>query len=276
MEKAKRNERIAIIIRTLCQYPNRLFTLSHFCEMFGSAKSTISEDIVIARDVLKKYGAGEIQAVTGAAGGVRFLPMEKEPDALAFIQEMCAMLCEESRILPGGYIYTVDVLSNPVYLERMGNLLARYFLPAQCDFVATVETKGIPIALMTARALGKPLVILRRDNKLTEGSVITINYVSASTNRIQTMSLSTRAVKKGQKAVIIDDFMKGGGTLKAIRDLLREFEVQVMGAGVVIDTSEPRDKLLSDYVALMELKDVNERKGTISIVPSARYFGEGV
>lgn len=269
MSKAKRNERIGAIIRVLSQYPNKLFTFSYFCSMFGSAKSTISEDIVIARDMLQKYGLGDIRSVTGAAGGVCFVPAERKEDSAAFIRFLCEKLSDGSRVLPGGFIYTIDILTRPDYLERIGNILASFFMDREVDVVATVETKGIPIALMVARSLGVPLVIMRQDNKLTEGSVVTINYVSGSNDRIKTMSLSTRAVKKGQKAIIIDDFMKGGGTAGAIVEMLREFEVEVLGIGVLIATAEPAQKKVSDYISLMQLKKVDKEWGRIEIVPSA-------
>jgi purine operon repressor len=268
LSKAKRNERIGAIVRILSQYPNKLFTFSHFCNMFGSAKSTISEDIVIARDMLRKYGLGDIRAITGAAGGVCFVPTEKKEDSIAFVHSLCEKLSDGNRVLPGGFIYTIDILTRPDYLERIGNILASFFMNQEVDVVATVETKGIPVALMVARSLGVPLVIMRQDNKLTEGSVVTINYVSGSNDRIKTMSLSTRAVRKGQKAIIIDDFMKGGGTARAIMDMLEEFEVEVLGIGVLIATAEPERKKVSDYISLMELKKVDKEWGKIEIVRS--------
>ena len=47
MDKFKRNERLAVMTKILSDAPNRIFTLSFFCEMFGAAKSTVSEDASI-------------------------------------------------------------------------------------------------------------------------------------------------------------------------------------------------------------------------------------
>ena len=47
MEKIKRNERMAVITQVLTGSPNRIFTLSYFCDLFQTAKSTISEDIAL-------------------------------------------------------------------------------------------------------------------------------------------------------------------------------------------------------------------------------------
>ena len=268
MEKVKRNERMTIIIRILSQQPNRLFALSYFCNLFGASKSTISEDIAIARGYLEKYQLGELESVAGAAGGIRFTARPSRKGASQFIQDVCRQLCDHSRILPGGFLYTIDLLSDPSYVVPMGEIFVDIFADCGADFIATVETKGIPLAMATAREMGKPLVILSRDSKPTEGSVVTINYVSGSRDRIQTMSLTRRAVKSGQKALIIDDFMKGGGTARAIHDILREFDVEVVGTGVAISTLEPRTKRVEEYVSLMELEDVDENKQIISIRPA--------
>ena len=45
MDRIRRNERLAAMTRILVESPNKIFTLGTFCEMFGAAKSTISEDI---------------------------------------------------------------------------------------------------------------------------------------------------------------------------------------------------------------------------------------
>ena len=74
MEKIRRNERMSAMMKILSASPNRIFTLSYFCELFGAAKSTMSEDIDILRDVVKTFQLGELETVTGAAGGVRYRP----------------------------------------------------------------------------------------------------------------------------------------------------------------------------------------------------------
>ena len=268
MERMKRNERIGAMIKILTEEPNHILTLSYFSELFGSAKSTISEDIVIARDIFKHFQLGELETIAGAAGGVKYLPMPTLEKACQFIQNICLQLSEPERILSGGFLYMTDILSTPQYVERMGEILASQFYKARPDFVVTVETKGIPIALMTARALHKPLVIARRDNKITEGSVVTINYLTGSTRRIQAMSLAKRAVKEGQKALIIDDFMKGGGTAKGMIDMMKEFNVNVVGIGVMMETEQPVKKMVGQYKSLIVMKNVDEIGRKIDVEPA--------
>ena len=271
MEQVKRNERIGALIKILTEAPNRIFTLSYFSEMFGAAKSTISEDIDIVRDIFKKYGLGEMETVTGAAGGVKYLPVPARDKALAFTNEMALRLCAPDRILPGGYLYMGDVLSTPGHIERMGEILAAQFYRNSPDFVLTCETMGVPVAMMCARVLNVPMIIARRNRGagVAEGSVITINYVSASSKRLQTMKLPKRLVGSGQRALIIDDFMKGGGTAKGMIDMMKEFAVTVVGVGVVMATALPQHKLVDNYKSLLVLDEIDEARSLVKVSPAA-------
>lgn len=158
-----------------------------------------------------------------------------------------------------------DIMSNPAKTAKIGEIFASQFINKNADYVVTIETKGIAPALMTARALNLPLVIARRDNRVTEGPTISINYVSGSSKRIQTMSISKRSIKEGAKVLIIDDFMKAGGTIKGLHHLMSEFKAEVVGTGVVMCTSEPEQKLIDNYYTLLVLKSVDDNKKEIDI-----------
>lgn len=267
MEKVKRNERVSAIVEMLSDNPNKIFTLSYFSDLFGSAKSTISEDVAIAQDSIEKYSLGKIETVPGAAGGVKYIPYKKN-DCKKFVEEICSTLRDGDRILPGGFLYMLDVLSHPATVSKMGEMLAMEFYKTNPDFVLTIETKGIPVALMAAKSLNIPLLIARRDAKISDGSAVSINYVTGTAGRIQTMSLPKRAVSNGQRALIIDDFMKGGGSAKGLADMMKEFAISVVGVGVVMATKHPEAKRVKEYKSLMELINVDEINRTVDVRPS--------
>lgn len=269
MDKIRRNERMSAMMKILSASPNRIFTLSYFCELFGAAKSTMSEDIDILQDVVKTFQLGELETVTGAAGGVRYRARVSRSASYQYISELCDRLSGESRVLPGGFLYYSDILSTPQIVQRMGEILAAEYYDTAPDFVLTMETKGIPVALMTANALGVPLVIARRSSKVYEGSAVNINYVSGSSGHIETMSLSRRAVTDGQRALIIDDFLKGGGTAKGMVDLMHEFNVEVVGLGFVMSTAQPEKKRIQGEKSLMVMEITQEENPSAHIVPAA-------
>ncbi|MBQ2991509.1 MAG: pur operon repressor [Clostridia bacterium] len=268
MDRIRRNERLAAMTRILVESPNRIFTLGTFCEMFGAAKSTMSEDIDILRSVFAQFKLGQLDTVTGAAGGVRYRPMLAPDEACRAVRELAQTLSAPGRILPGGFLYMADILATPEVVERMGTIIASHFYRSEPDFVLTMETKGIPVAMMTARALGVPMVIVRRDSKVYEGPAVNINYLSGSGGRVETMSLSRRAVKEGQRALIVDDFMRAGGTIRGMVDMMREFSVTVVGVCVLAATAEPTKKRLEGVKSLLVVEEANEDNVLTQVRPS--------
>lgn len=268
MDKSSRKERIAVILGTLMKYPNKQYSLAYFGNLLNAAKSSLSEDLKIVRETLLRFGLGVIEVTAGAGGGVKYIPFLSPEEEKAFLSETAKKLSEPHRILPGGFIYTIDILLNAEYADKMGAILARRFMDSRPDFIVTAETKGIPLAISVARAMGKPLAIARRDSRITEGSVVTINYLSGSSRRLQTMSLSKRAVHEGQRALVIDDFIAGGGTVKALSDMMKEFNVTVTGCGAAIAMAKPEKKRVETFASLFILESVDEEKGTILLYPS--------
>jgi purine operon repressor len=268
MDRIRRNERMTAMMKLLSGTPNRIFTLNSFCEMFGSAKSTMSEDVDLLRQVAEQFDLGEVDTVTGAAGGVRYRPVVSRAGALATICGLCEKLSGTERVLPGGFLYYSDILSTPEIVNRMGEIIATEYYRAEPDFVLTMETKGIPVAFATANALGVPLVIARHSSRVYEGSAVNINYVSGG-GSIETMSLSRRAVKENQQALIVDDFLKGGGTARGMVELMREFNVTVVGMAFVMSTAEPEKKRISGEKALMTLKVTDGEPASAEVKPAA-------
>lgn len=268
MARISRDERIGAMIKILTDRPNYIFNLQEFSELFCVSKSTISEDIVVVKNIMDRFSLGKIETVTGAAGGVKYFPRPNWDLVVPAIDEICNILSEPNRRLPGGFIYMSDILYMPNIMKTLGEVLAFEFADDRPDFVITVETKGIPVAMATASALNCPMVIARRDSKATEGSVVTINYVSASSRRLQTMSLARRAVREGQRGLIVDDFMKGGGTAKGLSDLLGEFSIDVVGIGVIVSTHEPERKMVCDYRSIITLEEINQDTGEVLIKPA--------
>lgn len=271
MDKLPRNERIAMLMKLLSDSPGKIFTLGNFAEMFGSAKSTISEDIDIVGNILAKFEIGSVETISGALGGVRFVPSISKSKVAGMLSALCSELSKKERILPGGYLYMLDIIYNPGWINDIGYVFASRFFDRNADYVITVETKGIPLAFTTAKYLGVPLVIVRHNSEATDGASVNINYVSGSSKKIQTMVLSLRSIKRNSRLLFIDDFMKGGGTSKGIFELAKQFDCEVSGIGVFIETAQPVKKLVDNCFSLLTLHGVDEENGTIDIKPSFNW-----
>lgn len=258
MDKFTRNQRICLITKYLTENPNKVINLSIFTDAFNAAKSTVSEDLLIIKDMLLRFGEGRIETIAGASGGVKYVSKISDEESKLFVQKLCSILNDKDRIISGSFIYTTDIMCNPDIIKKAASILSSKFEDMDIDYVVTVETKGIPLAFEVSKILGKQLVVVRRENKITEGSSVTINYMSGSTDRIQNMILSKKALAQGSKCIFIDDFMRGGGTAQGIMSMLKEFECTLCGIGVLIDKKNVSHKLVNDYVSIVDFYENSE------------------
>lgn len=265
-----RYKRIIGLTTYLTSHRGQQVSLTELSHKFGVAKSTLSDDLMMVKGVCDEMQLGTVVTQVGVQGGVEWRS-RLNPDATqAGLDFWVKALADPDRRTPEGFLYMTDLLFDPGRIQPVAELLASKFLPLQVDAVATVETKGIGLALATAERLGVGVVLLRRDSRLSDGSALSLNYLSGSSHRIQSMSLSRRTRLKDARLVFVDDFMKAGGTARAAQDLLSEFDARVVGVGVMVATTEPYQKVVDDYVACIEWSDGGRAATRFSISPWVR------
>lgn len=260
-----RQKRLVALTRLITEDPGALASLTELSRRLNVAKSTLSEDLLLLKESLVSFGLGDIDTHVGASGGVTFRPSLDGDRIRKHLQVFIRELTNPDRLTPDGFLYVTDLLFSPRRMHDMGLLLAERFRPLRVDYVATVETRGIPLALAAARELMVDMVLLRRDNRLSEGASLSINYLSGSSRRVQSMSLARRAPVRGGRILFVDDFMQAGGTARAAQDLLGDFGAQVVGVGVLVATREPTHKLVEEYSAILEWV---RSEGTGDVTPS--------
>lgn len=252
--KLRKSERIGVIVKILSDNPNKIFTLGYFTEMFGTAKSTLSEDISMVKNVFEKMHLGKVITIAGATGGIKLIPILNKNQAVAEVEKLIEKINIDERKLVGGFLYLNDLVSSPEVAKTVGELFASAIDYSEANYVVTIEAKGIPFAVMTAKAMNLPLVIVRKNNRITEGPSLAINYLSSTSGKIQSMTLPRRSIKKGSKVILIDDFMRGGGTFKGMEDLMREFDSTVLAKAVFMEL-KTENKITDNYFSLMTLND---------------------
>lgn len=264
----KRSNRLIVLTQYFLENPHTHTQLPYFVELCNTTKSSISEDLDIIHAVFEQQGRGLLHRTTGASGGVRFIPKNAKEYSEVFIRQLCEKLKDPERILPGGYLYMSDLLGDPKTVREIGRIFASSFASIEIDAIVTVATKGIPLAYAVASFLHVPVVIARRDPQVTEGSSVSINYVSGSSRNIQTMVLAKRSLKEGSKVCIIDDFMKAGGTIAGITNLLAEFNAEVKAIGVFAEAEdEEEDRIITDYTSLIKISQVDAATKQLDIIP---------
>ena len=250
-----RTERVCCITQILCNNPNKDFSLSVFARQFDCAKSSISEDMKLVREAMNNLGCGYLETTSGSKGGVRYVPYVSDERAHEILENLRCRLLEPDRRIGGGFFYTADLMFDPEIARGVAAVFAKRFAAVDADVVVTVETKGIAVAAFTAELLHLPLAVIRREARVTEGSTLSINYFSGSSDRIQKMSLSKRAIQKGSRAILIDDFMRGGGSIAGMQEMLAEFDSRSVGIGVVISAGNRTDRRIGEVCSLVHIDD---------------------
>ena len=138
-----KKQRIAMMSALLAKNPNKLYSLNYFKEMFGAAKSSISEDAAVLKQAFLDADIGRVETVAGAHGGIRYVPEMPARSKSALKKELIAKMSDTSRILPGGYMYLVDLFCTPYYVDGMAQIIAEWFSDKKADFIVTVETLSL-------------------------------------------------------------------------------------------------------------------------------------
>ena len=207
---------------------------------------------------MDQEGLGILRTTAGANGGAMFIPKISLERAQVIIDDFKKELEESERLLPGGYLYMSDIMGNPKMMNDFGDLIATMYGDVEIDAVVTIATKGISLANAVARKLNVPVAVIRKDNKVTEGSTVSINYVSGSTRKIETMVLSKRTLKEGSKVLVVDDFLRAGGSITGVTNLMEEFNATVVGVSVLGEAKQVANRRFNDYTSLLKVSEIDE------------------
>lgn len=273
--KPKRNHRLLYISHYLVDRPGQLINLSYFVDFLNAAKSSISEDIDFVREVFEINGLGEVKTFPGANGGIIFYPKVPIEEQKELLNTLIEKFTNGKRILQGNYIYTSDILQDSFMLSKVGRLIASHFVQQNIDAVMTVESKGIGLATIVARYLNVPYVTARRDSTDAIGPTISVNYVAGSMQTVRKMELEKNSLKTHQRVLIVDDFLRNGGTVQGMISLLEEFECTPVGICVLGENrSRETDGLILPIDSLVSLQLVYnnvERRYELDVQPGSLF-----
>jgi len=173
----------------------------------------------------------------------------------------------EGRNLGKG-ILKVDSFVNhqvdPLLMMEVSRELAGRFRALSPTRVLTAEVSGIAPAILTALALGIPVVYARKIRPITmPPRVYTRKVPSHTKGHMTELLVSPEVLGSGERVLIIDDFLASGQTLLALADIVLESGSQVAGIGVIIEKSfeEGRMTLASLGVPVESIVVIREMTG---------------
>ena len=120
--------------------------------------------------------------------------------------------------------------------QEIGKEFQRRFQGEEINKILTIEASGIGIACIVAESFDVPVVFAKKtQTKNIAGDTWTTKVESFTHGRIYDIIVSKEFLGKGDKVLIIDDFMANGKALEGLSDLVKMSGAELVGAGIVIE-----------------------------------------
>ncbi|WP_175989381.1 xanthine phosphoribosyltransferase [Bacillus sp. Marseille-Q1617] len=127
---------------------------------------------------------------------------------------------------------------DPQLMDAIGEEFAGRYGEESITKVLTIESSGIAPGLMAALKLGVPMVFARKRQSLTQSEgLITSKVYSFTKKEENTISVSGKYIHKGDRVLIIDDFLANGQAAWGLIELADKAGAEVAGVGIVIEKS---------------------------------------
>jgi xanthine phosphoribosyltransferase len=140
----------------------------------------------------------------------------------------------------GGGILKVDGFINhqvdATLMEACGRELAVRFKDSGATKVLTAEISGIAPALTTGLHLNIPVVYARKNKPITMPDQVLLTLAPSHTKgRMVELIVSPEYLAKGEKVLIIDDFLASGSTIMGLARLAQTAGASVVGIGALVE-----------------------------------------
>ncbi len=184
----------------------------------------------------------------------------------------------EDRIRAEGKVKDGDVLKVDSFLnhqmdvalfQEIGKEFRRRFAGEEINKILTIEASGIGIACVTAEQFHVPVVFAKKtQTKNIAGDVYTVKVESFTHGRVYDVIVSKEFLGKGDRVLLIDDFLANGKALEGLSALVEMSGATLVGAGIVIEKGfQPGGDLIRSHGIHLEslaiIDSMDEKTGEI-------------
>lgn len=148
-------------------------------------------------------------------------------------------------IMAKGKVLSEDVLKvdgflnhqiDPELMKQIGREFAERFKEAGITKVLTIESSGIPPAIMLGLELGVPVVFARKRKSLTlVDDLFTAKVHSFTKKETNEISVSKEYLNEEDIVLVIDDFLANGQAVRGLMEIIKQAGATLTGVGIVIE-----------------------------------------
>lgn len=148
-------------------------------------------------------------------------------------------ILREGTVLPGNILKVGSFLNHQLdvaFIMEMGEEIARLFENSGATRILTIETSGIAIAVGAAAAMKLPVVFAKKNKSANLSDDLYKTVIHSYTHGTDyTVVVSKDFIKKGDKVLIIDDFLANGKALLGLIDIVKQAGAEVIGCSCAIE-----------------------------------------
>ncbi|MBX3000674.1 MAG: adenine phosphoribosyltransferase [Caldilineaceae bacterium] len=155
-------------------------------------------------------------------------------------------------VAPNVKIAIFNMLGDTEIVEKSVDLLVSR-VPASAQVILVPEVKAVPLGHALSVRSGLPYVVVRKFRKPYMVNCLETEVISITTGAPQTLYIDgkDRALIQDKKALLVDDVISTGSTLRGMRKLVAAANGQVVGEMAVF--TEGEEGQWSDVIALGNL-----------------------
>lgn len=148
-------------------------------------------------------------------------------------------ILKEGRVLPGDILKVDCFLNHRIdveFLMEMGKEIAELYSNEAVNKILTIETSGIPIAFAAAQYMKVPVVFAKKDKSGNISDNVYSSRVESFTRKnVYDAVVSKEFLGKGDRVLIIDDFLAKGNALTGLIDILNQAGAELSGCAIAIE-----------------------------------------
>lgn len=125
------------------------------------------------------------------------------------------------------------------FITEVGKEFKNKFENEKIDKILTIESTGIALGVTTSQQFGNlPLVFgkkVERVSRDNEENFYKSEVYSFTKQSIYNVIIDKRFIKKGERILILDDFLANACAIFGLIDIVKQAGAEVVGVGVVIE-----------------------------------------
>lgn len=148
-------------------------------------------------------------------------------------------IISDGEVLEGNILKVDSFLNHQIDIDIVkwiGEEFKRRFDGVRIDKILTIEASGISIACLTAMCFKVPVLVVKKTDSVNITGEKLYSEVDSFTHKCRNrISVSRNYLSKGEKVLIIDDFLAKGSALEGLIDLAGQAGAEIVGIGIAIE-----------------------------------------